>query len=257
MTPPVFRCVSAGLAGDVVVLDGSEGRHAATVRRVRVGEWVDLVDGAGLRAAAVVTAVGRDRLELHVEQRTQEPAPEPRIVVVQALVKGDRTELAAELLTEAGADEIVPWAAERCIVRWDAAKAAKGGQRLQSTADEAAKQARRARWPVVSPLAATREVEERVRSVSSKGGASYVLHESATTTLAESSLPSVGDVVLIVGPEGGISDAELAAFSVAGAVPARLGPEVLRASTAGVVAVAAVAARLGRWDAAPGTGQRP
>lgn len=229
------------------MLDGAEGRHAATVRRVRVGERVDLVDGAGLRAAAVVTAVGRDRLELHVEQRTHEPAPEPRIVVVQALVKGDRTELAAELLTEAGVDEIVPWAAERCIVRWDAAKAAKGEQRLQSTADEAAKQARRARWPVVGPLAGTREVEERVRGAA----ASYVLHESATATLAGSNLPSAGDVVLIVGPEGGISDGELAAFAAAGAVPARLGPEVLRASTAGVVAVAALAARLGRWDVTP------
>ncbi|HVU74056.1 MAG TPA: 16S rRNA (uracil(1498)-N(3))-methyltransferase [Mycobacteriales bacterium] len=238
----------------MVVLDGAEGRHAATVRRLRVGERVDLVDGEGLRAHATVTAVGKDTLELRVERRTAEPAPAPRLVVVQALIKGDRTELAAELLTEAGVDEIVPWAAERCVVRWDAAKAVKGEQRLRASVHEAAKQARRARWPVVAPLAGTAQVEERLRAARSSGGASYVLHESGDRSLAASNLPASGDVVLVVGPEGGISDAELSVLTGAGGSAVRLGPEVLRASTAGVVAVAALASRLGRWTT-PGTGE--
>ena len=260
MTPPVFFCPTevlreAAVGADGVVLDGAEGRHAATVRRLRVGESVELVDGDGLRASAIVTAVGRDRLDLRLESRVAEPLPAPRIVVVQALVKGDRTELALELLTEAGVDEIVPWAAERCVVRWDAAKADRGDQRLRATAQEAAKQARRARWPVVTPLASTAQVEERVRAAA----AAYALHESAITPFATGELPVAGEVVLVVGPEGGISDTELAALSDAGAVPARLGPEVLRASTAGVVAVAVLTARLGRWDAPapPGTGEGP
>lgn len=249
MTPPVFRCSTATLADAVpgatlISLEGAEGRHAASVRRLREGERVDLVDGAGLRASATVAAVGRDRLDLHLVSRTAEPPPQPRIVVVQALVKGDRTELAVELLTEAGADEVVPWAAERCVVRWDATKADRALRRLRVVADEAAKQARRAHWPVVAPLAGTADVQRRVE----RADAAYLLHESAAQGFAPSDAPSSGEVVLVVGPEGGISETELAALGRAGASPVRLGPEVLRASTAGVVAVAALASGIGRWE---------
>lgn len=232
MSHPVFFCED--LAGDQPVLSGPEGRHAAAVRRIRVGETVDLVDGRGTRCTCVVTAVGRDALTCHVTTRAVEPEPTPKLTLVQALAKGSRGELAVELATEVGVDAIVPWAAARSI-----AKADKPLIRWQATAREAAKQSRRAWFPEVSAPMRTAEVL-------GLPGQLLVLHEEASEPLARISLPE-GDLVLIVGPEGGISPEELDAFGVAGAVAVRLGGSVLRTSTAGAVAAALVSARTGRW----------
>jgi len=233
---PVY--VGSDLAGDVVVLDGPEGRHAATVRRTRAGEVVDLVDGLGTRVTGTVTAVGKDTLTVSVSARLVEPAPAPRITLVQAIAKGDRGELAVETATEAGVDEVLPWAAARCVARWEGDRGAKALERWRSTAREAAKQARRARFPVVGEPV-------RTADVAALPGTVLVLHESATTRLVD--VPLEGDVVLVVGPEGGISDEELAVLEGAGATAVRLGPTVLRTSTAGVAAIAVVSARTGRW----------
>lgn len=243
MTAPVFLVDGDRLAGDRVVLDGPEGRHAATVRRLGPGERVDLVDGAGMLAECVVRSAGRDVLELDVVRRVVLPAPAPRLVVVQALAKGDRGELAVELMTEVGVDVVVPWAAARCVTQWRGERGAKALARWRSTAREAAKQARRARLPEVTEPASTPEVADLLRS--SALGA--VLHESATAPLASGPVPEAGDVVLVVGPEGGVTDEELAAFAAAGARAYRLGPTVLRTSTAGAAALAVVASRTARW----------
>jgi 16S rRNA (uracil1498-N3)-methyltransferase len=226
-----------------VRLTGPEGRHAATVRRLRVGEQVDLADGRGSRAACTVTAVSRDVVELDVLSRSVDPTPQPRLVLVQALAKGDRGELAVELATEVGVDEVVPWAAERCVVRWQGERGDRALARWRSTAREAGKQARRARVPVVTEPAATAQVAARLGSAA----AGLLLHESATEPLARLPLPDAGEVVLVVGPEGGLSDRELALLSQAGGQPVRLGHSVLRTSTAGAVAAAVVSARTGRW----------
>ena len=225
------------------VLGGPEGRHAAAVRRMRAGERLLLADGAGGLAAATVLSAGRDTVELDVAAATREPAPEPRLVVVQALPKGDRGELAVQVMTEAGVDEIVPWQASRCVTRWQGDRGRRSRQRWEAIAREAAKQARRSWVPALAEPASTRQVAERLAGA----GAAYVLHEGATEPLSTVTPPSSGEIVLVVGPEGGVAPEELAAFTAVGARPVRLGPTVLRTSTAGVAALAVVNAATGRW----------
>lgn len=240
MTAALFLCDD--LSGDELELTGPEGRHAATVRRVRVGEQVDLADGRGTRARCTVLSLGQDLVRLRVDTREVEPEPQPRLVLVQALAKGDRGELAVELATEVGVDEVLPWQAERCIVKWDGARGEKSLSRWASTAREAGKQSRRARHPVVSPWVSTEQLVERVRRTPT-----LLLHETATEPLASVELPVDGDLLLVVGPEGGLTDRELAALTAAGGVPVRLGRSVVRTSTAGAAAVAVVSARTSRW----------
>ena len=242
--PPVFLADTASLHRDVVVLSGQEGRHAATVRRLRPGERADLTDGDGMIAECVVAAARPGLLELTVLRRHQEPPPQPRICVVQAIPKGDRGEQAVETMTEVGVDVIVPWAAERCVAVWEpAGRSQRALARWRSTAREAAKQSRRARIPEVTTPATTADVLTRAAAAA----AAIVLEPGAGTGLGSVPLPGAGEVILIVGPEGGVSPAESAAFAAAGAVAARLGPTVLRASTAGAAAAAVLLSRCGRW----------
>ncbi|MPZ59719.1 MAG: 16S rRNA (uracil(1498)-N(3))-methyltransferase [Propionibacteriales bacterium] len=243
MSAPLFLVDEARLRDDPIVLDGDEGRHAAVVRRIRIGERVDLGDGAGQVARCVVSDASRSGLVCRVESRYAEPPPSPRLVVVQALPKGDRALAAVEMLTEVGADVIVPWTAARCVVRWSGERADKALARWRSTAREAAKQSRRAWVPEVTDPAST----DRVATVLGSAELSVVLHEAAERPLASLAVPTGGDVVLVVGPEGGIDDRELAGFADAGAQPVRLGSSVLRTSTAGVAAAAALLSRTPRW----------
>jgi 16S rRNA (uracil1498-N3)-methyltransferase len=238
VTAPLFLADSVD--GDMLTLGGEEGRHAATVRRIQRGERVDVGDGRGTVAECVVTAVGRDALELDVVRRRAEPPPQPRLIVVQALAKGDRAEDAVEAMTEVGVDAFVPWAAARSVVRWEGARGEKALGRWRSTARAAAKQSRRAWLPEVHDLAATADVAARL----SDAALAVVLHEDATTPLAGVDVPESGDVVVVVGPEGGITDEELAVF---GHEPYRLGASVLRTSTAGVAATALISSRTARW----------
>lgn len=251
MSRPVFLVAAGSLAaaatGAGVVLDGAEGRHAAAVRRVRPGEHVDLVDGEGLRARTAVAAVRPSEVELTVLSCECEPPPAVPLVLVQALAKGGRDERAVETATEVGVDAVVPWQSERSVVRWSAAKAERGVQRWRAVAGAAAKQARRARVPVVRPHLPSSGASRVVADTVAADGAVVVLDERADLPLREVRLPDKGEVVVVVGPEGGLTDAEVATFAAAGAQVARLGPHVLRTSTAGPVALALLAERLGRW----------
>jgi 16S rRNA (uracil1498-N3)-methyltransferase len=227
------------------VLDGPEGRHAASARRLRPGEQLAVSDGRGGLVTCQVEHAERDTVALTVLRREQLPRPDLTVTLAQALVKGERGELAIELATEAGVDEVLPWRAERCIARWeDGPRGAKALARWQSTVREAAKQARRPWCPSVAAPVATNALVDRVGSAA----ATLVLHESARQRLPEVELPVEGELLLVVGPEGGISDAELAVLAQAGAVPVRLGPSVLRASTAGAVALGALGALTNRWQ---------
>jgi 16S rRNA (uracil1498-N3)-methyltransferase len=232
-------------AGDSFTLTGPEGHHAATVQRLRAGEALILADGKGAIATAEVTAVGRGSVEVILGERTYASAPDPRLVVVQGIAKGDRGELAVQAMTEIGVDEIVPWAASRSVTQWRGDRGVKAREKWASTAREAAKQARRAWLPSVGgdPDCSTKQIASRLADAS----AAFVLHEEATERLVTAALPDDGEIVLVVGPEGGISDAERDAFLEAGATAVRLGPSVLRTSTAGVAALAVLSARLGRW----------
>jgi 16S rRNA (uracil1498-N3)-methyltransferase len=230
-------------AGERVTLSGPEGHHAATVQRLRVGEELVVGDGRGALATGVITGVGRSTLELRVTDRRYEQPQLPRLVVVQAIAKGDRGELAVQAMTEAGVDEVVPWPAARAVAKWRGERGEHAWQRWVLTAREAAKQARRPWLPAVAAAAPTPAVASRL----STAAAGFVLHEEATARLTEVELPGSGDIVLVIGPEGGISPKELAEFEAAGAVPVRLGSAVLRTSTAGVAALSVLSARLGRW----------
>ncbi len=241
--PPVFVAGPGELAGEVIVLSGTEGRHAATVRRITPGQRVDVTDGAGGIAECVVTWARPGALELAVRGRRVQPPPDPAVVVVQALPKGERGQLAVELMTEAGVDVVVPWAAQRCVTQWQGERGKRALERWRTTAREAAKQARRARFPDVTELAALADVVALVRSAS----CAVLLDLDAPDALSTLALPPAGDLLVIVGPEGGVSQAETAALTTAGAHAAHLGPTVLRTSTAGVVAASVLLSRCGRW----------
>jgi len=255
MSAPVFLAeastahpLSGYAPGSVYVLDGAEGRHAGVVQRRGPGERIDVVDGAGVRLRTVVESVAGGEVHLRVEQVDLEPEPVVVVTLVQALAKGDRDEMAIEAATELGTDAIIPWQAERSVVVWRGDRAAKSRARWGSTVRAATKQARRARLPEVEPPLTTKQLAARAREVVAAGGAVVVLHEDATSPLAGVPLPDVGEMLVVVGPEGGISEAEVALLSDAGGVLARLGPHVLRTSTAGPVAIALLSDRLGRWS---------
>ena len=240
--PPDPALVGDTMLGADTILGGEEGRHAGQVLRMRAGEALWLSDGRGALLECTVTAVLAAGVALRVEQRRAVPAPRPRLSVVQALPKGDRGELAVELMTELGVDAIVPWAAARSVAQWAGARGERSRDKWRRTAREAAKQSRRAWVPDILPLASTRAVAELIG-----GRAAFVLHESASAPLADCELPDADELILVVGPEGGVADDELTAFAAAGASAVRLGSPVLRTSTAGAAALAALSVRLGRW----------
>ena len=243
MTDPLFlvpdRLVGAR-AGDVLTVTGDEARHAVVVRRVRTGEWVYLADGHGHGIRGEVVHADRQALSVRVADLVAAPEPAVRFTVVQALAKGERSDIAIEALTELGVDEILAWQASRAIVRWEA-KADKGLAKWAASVREAAKQSRRLRVPDVG-YATTGEVLERIRAAD----LAIVLHEGAGTWLSGLTWPERGRVLLVVGPEGGVSDEELAAFDAAGAHQALVSDAVLRTSTAGVVALAQAQALIRR-----------
>ncbi|SED98348.1 16S rRNA (uracil(1498)-N(3))-methyltransferase [Ruania alba] len=255
MSRPVFHAVAGDLdgarSGRSVVLTGADARHAVTVRRVRSGEVIDLVDGAGLRVSGTVTETsgGQDAtVTVTAEKISSEPAPDPELVLVQALAKGGRDELALEAGTEVGLDRVVPWQSERSVAQWRGEKARKGVARWQQIALAAAKQSRRAWVPVVEELLVGRQVLKTVTSAVDARSTVLVLHEEASAPIAEASIDdSAEQVLVVVGPEGGLSEPEVTALTEVGAQAVRLGPHVLRTSTAGPIALALLAQRLGRW----------
>ena len=234
--------------GGTAVVEGDEGFHAATVRRIRPGESLAISDGAGIVADCVVEFVDRRTLTARVTARSTAPRPRPPVTIVQAIPKSERSELAVELATEAGADDFIAWQAQRCVARWDGDRAEKGLRRWRAVARSAARQSRRAWIPGVAGPLSTGELcallDERV----GRGAVALVLHESASHPLAEVAVAQAESILLVVGPEGGVSDGELGALSAAGALPVRLGPTVLRTSTAAAVALGALGVLTTRWQ---------
>lgn len=227
----------------IVVLDGVEGKHAATVRRMRAGEGIQLTNGAGMRIVGEVVSAAEQRLEIRVSTATFEPKPTPELILIQALAKGDRDELAIQAATELGVAAVIPWQAERSISRWEGSKIAKGVERWQTIVTEAAKQALRVYTPVVELPVTTKQLVGLVSNFTSV----LVLDPTAVERLSQTELPGAGSVAIVVGPEGGINEHELSVLQQAGAVRVRLGEEILRTSTAGMAAIAALQSRLNRW----------
>jgi 16S rRNA (uracil1498-N3)-methyltransferase len=228
---------------DELLVDGAEGRHAVEVLRLVPGERVRVGDGRGAVAEGDVLAADTEGLRVAVRARFEVPAPDPEFVLVQALPKGDRGPLAVDLATELGVDRIVPWTAARCVTRWRDDRVEKGLAKWRSAARAASKQSRRPRVPEVTWPMTTREV----CGLLGDADLAVVLHEQARRPLAELQVPRSGSVAVVVGPEGGLTDGEVVAFRAAGAQAVRLGAEVLRTSTAGAAALAALSVR-SRWQ---------
>ncbi|WP_369137338.1 16S rRNA (uracil(1498)-N(3))-methyltransferase [Modestobacter versicolor] len=229
-------------AGDVLTVDGAEGRHAVDVLRLGVGERVRVSDGQGQLVVGSVLAAADSALQVQVLTRHDVPAPDPTFVLVQALPKGDHGPLAVDLATELGVDRVVPWTAARCVTRWRDDRVEKGLAKWRSAARAASKQARRPRVPEVTEPMSTRQVCGMLADVD----LALVLHEQARQPFTKIDVPRSGTIAVIVGPEGGLTDGEVVAFRAAGAHSVRLGAEVLRTSTAGAAALAALSART-RW----------
>lgn len=264
MTPSLFRVAEVPEVGQAVVLDGAEGRHAGNALRVRPGEPIRVGDGRGAVADCVVTTTSPGVVEAEVRTRRDVPRPSPEVTIVQALPKSERSELAVELATEAGADRILPWQAERCVSRWTGAKVDKGRTKWANAARAAAKQSRRAFEPEIGDLLDSTALTRLVADETDAGARVLVLHEEGAVPFAEAvsaqapeataPVPGVDGlpvrVVVVVGPEGGVSDAELEALTGAGARTVVLGPEVLRTSTAAAVALGALGVLTPRWAGA-------
>ncbi len=274
MTLPVFlahECVpaiEAASIGDKITLGGDEGRHAAKVKRITVGERLDLVNGSGLRVRGSVSDAQPNTITVTVEERWQEKTPSPRLTLVQALAKGGRDEQAIEMATEIGVDQILAWQASRSIVKWAGSKSAKALGKWESILQAAAKQSRRAYVPTAQGPYDSKKLAAWIGAICAEGGVVFIAHEEGTRSLvdelaargwrgrarggehahSEASLAELpAEIAVVVGPEGGISPEELTAFAEAGATVVLLGPHVLRSSSAGSTALTLISAATGRW----------
>lgn len=246
MVEPLFRTTFATppAAGLALTLGGSEGKHAVNVRRMRVGEGIQLSDGRGLRVRGEVSALGNSSLTVQVSSVEQESAPSVGLTIIQALAKGDRDELAVQAATELGCWGVIPWQAERSISKWEGAKIAKSVERWQTIVGEAAKQSLRVFEPVVAQPIGSKQLVASVKNFD------LVLVLDPTSSVGLGSLDfnvSQKSIAIVVGPEGGISDHELEALEDAGAIPVHLGEPILRTSTAGVAAISVIQSKLGLW----------
>ncbi|WP_149085513.1 MULTISPECIES: 16S rRNA (uracil(1498)-N(3))-methyltransferase [Microbacterium] len=238
-----FLVESAGDAavGGLVSLTGAEAKHAAVVRRLRIGESVTVGDGRGVWLTGVAEEVSPSRVDVRIAERVEHAPATPRLVLVQALAKGDRDELAVQAACELGVDEIVPWQAARSVSRWEGPKAAKGRERWATIVREAAKQAHRSWVPEVAAPESTAQLAARAASQR------VLLLDPTAPARLSTLVPDERDLVLVVGPEGGIAPEELEKLTAAGAERVLLGDTVLRTSTAGPAAIAVLSVALGRW----------
>ena len=241
MVEPLFYSenINSTAVGSTAVLSGSEAKHAVSVRRMQVGEAIQLTDGLGTRVRGTVLATTSAALELSVTEVILESKPALEITLVQALAKGDRDELAIQAATELGVSAVIPWQASRSVSRWDSAKEVKGRARWQQIVNEAGKQSLRAFWPEVQPSLTTSALAKTLGDYDLV----LVLDTTATKLLSEITVPKQGSIALVVGPEGGIEASELELLQAAGVELVSLGANVLRTSTAGPAVIAALTLR--------------
>lgn len=242
---------------EIIRVLGPEAKHIS-VRRLKEGSEILLANGADLVARAQLMHVDPREVHVRVVAAEKRARPKPHVTVVQALPKSDRAELAVDLMTEAGVDEIVPWAALNCVARWQGtAKVTKARAKWQSAAREAAKQARRAWIPPIADLHSSADIEQLIRDTVAEGGMVAVLHEEETTPFVDfaAQAANTDKAIFIVGPEGGVSPGELEAFRAAGASSVVLGPTVLRSALAGAAALSALGPLTKRWGGRSASGQ--
>ncbi|CAB4626031.1 unannotated protein [freshwater metagenome] len=231
-------------AGSTFVLGGQEAKHAVSVRRMVAGESISVSDGVEIQIRGTVSKVHKDNLEISVESVEALTPPSIQLVLVQALAKGDRDELAIQACTELGVFGVIPWQSDRSISIWKAEKKQKGQQRWQTIVTEAAKQSLRPLVPVVAEVLDSQELVESLRSFDQV----LVLVPESPSSITQLQLPLTGKIAIVVGPEGGMSEQELATFAKADFSLVHLGTGVLRTSTAGMAAVSYLQAKQGDWN---------
>lgn len=249
MTRPLFYSseVTGKDADQAVKLDTSASRHAIRSQRLSTGDEVLVSDGAGTLAQGVIESADPQNANIRIRTITVEERPKFQVNLVQALAKGDRDLLAAEMATETGIDSVTPWQAARSIVRLKAERASKTLAKWEARLQAAAQQARRAYIPSLRAPVVTDQIAELHDPA--KGHYVVVLHEDGQTTIAEvaTSLENIDTIHLVVGPEGGVAAQELDAVLAAGGSAVRIGNNVMRASTAGPIAIALVNQHFNRW----------
>lgn len=224
-----------------LTVDGDDYRYLFRALRLAAGAELILFDGAGREARARVSAVAADRATLEVAEPTEQaPAVPPHITSLVSLIKGERMDWCIQKLVEVGADSIVAVTAERAVVRLEGARAGRRRERWQAIARDAARQCRR---PTVPEVRGPVPLADALAAV--VGPCRVLLWAGAARPLREV-LPAEppAEIALLTGPEGDFTAGEVAACEAAGFVPAGLGPRILRAETAAVVAATLVTHRM-------------
>jgi len=224
--------------GATYTFDNDDAIHAIRVLRTGPGEIFWLSDGKGSFSTVKAVQVNKRSMLCEIlESEFQEPL-DIEYTVIQALPKGDRLKECAGLLTEAGVDRIVFWSSARSI-----GKADKTLDKLDVTVREASKQARRFRIPeIIGPFTTAEVIDEIART-----DLAVIFHESATSKLTAITAQSPKKALIIIGPEGGITDEELDAFTSSGAIIALMGRPIFRSAHAGIAGIAALQTLLKSW----------
>jgi len=232
MVEPLFIKTDL-VSAATVELTGDEAKHAISVRRMRVGEAIAISNGKGLKVRGTVASLEKNSLVVDVLETIQEELPKVQFVLVQALAKGDRDELAIQAATELGVSSVIPWQANRSVSRWEGKKLDSGRERWQQIVIEAAKQSLRSFIPEVQPALTTNQLAAELKAFDLV----LVLDLTGMKSLSDVQLPAAGKVAIVVGPEGGIAAEEL---ELLGGEVISLGANVLRTSTAGPAVLAAL-----------------
>ena len=239
MLSTFFVAEGTDFSANQIEVDGDEAHHGVNVLRLKTSEEVKISDGVGNWGVGTVSQINKKSFTVEILDRGFEPASKQRVVVVQAILKNDANKEAVDFLTQVGADEIIPWQSQHSIGKIDDKSLGK----WQSTARESSRQSRRVRIPVISNADSTESLISKIKGLQNI----FVLHESAENRLSQIEINQEADVILIVGPEGGLSEIEVNTFVAAGAKVVRLGESVLRAANAGAAAVSVVMSRTGKW----------
>ncbi len=229
------------LYSEEMYIEGVDARHISKVLRMQPREKLQIVSDDGVSAVAEIASIDRERVYVRcLEKLAESHEPQVKLVLAQGLTKGEKMDFIVQKAVEMGAYSVVPVAMEHSVVRLEGAKAAKKVERWQKIAESAAKQSKRDIIPQVQPVQSMAQM-----LADNNFQTKIIAYEcedkiSLKAALQAAEAGGIQKLLLIIGPEGGISEHELELAKAAGAVPVSLGRRILRAETAGLVAISAI-----------------